>query len=58
MESPIKALRVFPFRRTCQELLGSEATDMFMKGIVKNEYAVPHGQNSTSASGLMLSAVS
>ena len=31
------AFSVLPFRRTCQELPGSEATVMLRYGIVKNE---------------------
>ena len=58
MASPCSAFRVFPLVRTCQELCGSDATLMFRLGSVKKLNDVPQGQNSTSASGLMLRAVS
>jgi hypothetical protein len=55
---PISALNVLPFKRICRELVGSDETGWFIYGIVKNEYDVPQGQISTTASGLILSAVS
>src|SRR5580704_15446189 len=51
MESPMSAFMVFALERTWNELSGSDATDMLKCGMVKKEYAVPQGQNSTSDPG-------
>src|SRR5271166_2536146 len=51
IESPISAFNVLALDRTWNELSGSDATDILKCGMVKNEYAVPQGQNSTNAPG-------
>src|SRR5262249_29221385 len=54
---PIRALSVLPLCRTCQEDSGSEAGAWLNERKLKNEYAVPQGHNSTTASGLSSVAV-
>ncbi len=52
-EGPISALKVLPFRRTCQEEVGSAAGVLFIAGMLWKAKLSPHGQISTIASGLI-----
>src|SRR5476649_1098491 len=53
---PIRAFRVFPLWRTCQDDSGSEAGAWFIYGRLKNEYEVPQGQISITACDFSSSA--
>src|SRR5471032_2736077 len=44
---PIRAFRVLPLWRTCQDDSGSEAGAWFIYGRLKKEYEVPQGQSSS-----------